>query len=39
VLRPITPEPPESDAGAAWHFCGAGAGVKDNDKDQTKDQR
>jgi SAM-dependent methyltransferase len=31
VLRPITPEPPESDAGAAWHFCGVG--VRDKDKD------
>jgi hypothetical protein len=31
VLGPITPEPPESDAGAAWHFCGVG--VRDKDKD------
>ena len=32
LLRPITPEPPESDAGAAWHFCGVG--VKDKDLGQ-----
>jgi len=24
VLRPIVPEPPESDRGAAWHLCGVG---------------
>lgn len=27
VLRPLAPEPPGGDAGAAWHFCGVG--VKD----------
>ena len=24
VLKPITPEPPEDDPGAAWHLCGIG---------------
>src|SRR5262249_9668782 len=24
VLRPIVPEPPEGDPGAAWHLCGIG---------------
>ena len=27
MLRPIAPEAPGSDAGAAWHFCGVG--IKD----------